>query len=136
MSDVETRAWGWRTLRFAIVGMAATSLYLGLAYLGVFLGGHVILVHVMAYGISMLASYFGQKIYTFGIAQQHRAYGPRFVLANVFLTATQFMIVAGLSAYSQLSDYVVLTLGAVYFPAASFLIHTFWTFRTTPQTQA
>ena len=121
--------WALRTLRFAAVGSAATILYLSIAYLGVYLGGEAIQVHVVAYLVSVLASYIGQKVYTFGIIDQNRKYGARFILANLILMVTQLTLVIGLVLYSPLNEYAVLTVSALYFPAASFLIHTLWTFR-------
>ena len=121
--------WVLRTLRFAAVGSAATILYLSIAYLGVYLGGEAIQIHVVAYLVSVLASYIGQKFYTFGIVDQNRKYGARFILANLALMMTQLALVIALDLYSPLNGYAVLTFSALYFPAASFLIHTFWTFR-------
>ena len=94
-----------------------------------YLGGEVIQVHVVAYLVSVLASYIGQKFYTFGIIDQNRKYGARFILANLVLMVTQLALVIGLVLHSPLNGYAVLTVSALYFPAASFLIHTFWTFR-------
>jgi putative flippase GtrA len=121
-----------QTVRFAAVGICATALYffLGLALVT----AHIPLfwAHWIAYAVSIVFSYLGQKIFTFGVRGEHRRMGPRFLAATGVLAATQFALVAILK---QTGAADILTLGAstIYYPIASFFVHTFWTFRAPAQ---
>ncbi len=46
-------------------------------------GVHIIVAHAIAYVVSILASYIGQKIFTFGVRGEHKRLGPRFVAATI-----------------------------------------------------
>ncbi|MEM9150719.1 MAG: GtrA family protein, partial [Cyanobacteria bacterium P01_F01_bin.3] len=107
----------------------ATLLYAVISFAGVFFGLSAVMAHIIAYAISVAVSYFGQKSYTFGIQSQHRQFGPKFIIATAFLAGSQFLLVYGLATYSTLQDYFILSLSTLYYPPASFLVHTFWTFK-------
>ncbi len=89
------------------------------------------MAHVVASVISLAASYIGQKIYTFEARDQNRKYGARFLIATTLIAGSQFLIVLGLSEYTDSSDFLILFVATVYYPATSFLIHSFWTFKQT-----
>ncbi|MFH1518463.1 MAG: GtrA family protein [Pseudomonadota bacterium] len=117
-----------RILRFAIVGIGGTLLYAGLAFGGLALGWPLMIAHTVAYAISLFASYLGQKIFTFGIRGEHRRNGTRFMIATVILASIQALLVWGLDSLG-VPEKLTLLASTLYYPPASFLLHTFWTFR-------
>jgi putative flippase GtrA len=126
---VLSRDFAVQTLRFLVAGLAGTAIYAGCAFGLAGAGVSVLWAHSIAYIASILASYFGQKIFTFQIRGDHRRNGPRFVIATIALAATQFALVAGLNA-ARLPETWTLLASTLFYPPASFLVHTFWTFRT------
>lgn len=117
-----------KMLRFGLVGVLGTLLYAGLAF-GLQHGGiPVFWAHVFASAISLAASYAGQKVFTFGVRGQHRAMGLRFAIATAGLVTVQSALVFALSRCG-LPAHQVLLASTLYYPPASFLTHTFWTFR-------
>lgn len=118
---------GLRILRFGLVGVAATALYVALAHLFLAVGASVELAHVAATGLSLVFSYLAQKAVTFRVSGDHRRYGPRFAIATAGLVTVSSAAVAALSA-AGFADGAVVIGNAVVYPAASFLVHTFWTF--------
>jgi len=123
------RAFLTRVLRFAAVGVMATLLYAALAFGLEASGLAVFHAHIIASGISLIASYLGQKIFTFGVRNQYRKTGVRFAAATALLVCTQSAIVLLLDRYGVSPGLVLLT-STLFYPPASFLIHNFWTFRT------
>lgn len=120
-----------RVLRFGLVGVLGTLLYAGVAFGLERAGLPVFSAHVLASAISLAASYVGQKIFTFNVRGQHRKMGFRFAVATAGLVAVQSTIVFVLSR-SDVPPQLVLLAGTLFYPPASFLIHTFWTFREPP----
>lgn len=82
--------------------------------------------------LSLLYSYLAQKAFTFGIAGAHTRYGPRFVLSTALLVVSAQGVVWTVDAAGAGEAAALLT-NAVYYPAASFLLHFLWTF-TEPET--
>lgn len=124
----DLRAFLSRVVRFAIVGVAGTLLYATLAF-GLEYGGvPVFWAHIVASAISLAASYLGQKIFTFQIRGQHRQMGTRFLIATALLVATQSALVYVLDR-AGVEARLVLMASTLYYPPASFLLHTFWTFQ-------
>lgn len=117
-----------KVVRFGLVGLLGTLLYAGLAFGLEHAGLPVLWAHIIASAISLIASYMGQKIFTFGVRSQHREMGPRFALATAGLVTVQSVLVFGLSR-AAVDPQLVLTASTVFYPPSSFLIHTFWTFR-------
>lgn len=118
-----------RTLRFLFVGLAGTAIYAGFAFGLAGAGVQVLWSHSIAYIISILASYFGQKVFTFQIRGNHSRNGPRFVIATIALAVTQFALVAALNV-ARVPETWTLLASTLFYPPASFMVHTFWTFRT------
>lgn len=129
------RAFLSRVVRFAIVGVAGTLLYASLAFGLEFSGVQVFFAHAVASGISLAASYLGQKIFTFGIRGQHRQMGTRFAVATALLVATQSILVLSLD-HAGIDPSIVLLASTLFYPPASFLLHTFWTFRAQPMSRS
>jgi putative flippase GtrA len=117
-----------RLVRFGVVGVSCTLLYLGLS-LGLVQAGLGLLVsHCAAYLVSLVASYLGHKLLTFQVRGQHGRTGSRFVLVTIVIAGTQFALVA-LLGETGLTDELVLLVSTVYYPLASFAAHSLYTFR-------
>lgn len=114
-------------LRFGAVGVAATLFYFGQAQGFLLLGWPVEAAHLVAQATSLLFSYFAQKRVTFGVSGGHRRFGPRFAAATAALVAVSYALVAALDAWGLAGAWVI-TVNTVFYPAASFVTHTFWTF--------
>ena len=117
-----------KAIRFAGVGLIGSAIYAGLAFGSVVAGLDILFAHTIALTISLLASYVGQKIFTFGVRGGHQRTGPRFAIATAGLVSVQYLLVLGFQAVGP-SDYVTLWVSTLFYPPASFLIHTFWTFK-------
>ena len=116
--------------RFLVVGLAGTAAYLVLAFLLRSTGIAVFWSHAVASAISLAVSYFGQKIFTLGIAGDHARRGARFLAATALLVVVQSLLVIGLDA-ARAPDHIIFLASTAFYPPASYLIHTFWTFRRT-----
>lgn len=115
-------------MRFAAVGVAGTLLYAVLAF-GFNAGGLPIMVsHGVASALSLIASYFGQKLITFRISGEHVKRGSRFFVATALLVTVQSTMVFVLDRVGVPQN-LTLLISTLYYPPASYLIHTFWTFR-------
>lgn len=123
--------WGRlaRLVRFVLVGLISTATYFGLTMGLVYAGQPVEIAHIVGYGVSIVVSYLGQKIVTFGIRGQHRRSGARFLVATGGLAATQYGLILAL-AHSGVDARLVVIFSTLYYPVASFAVHTLWTFRT------
>lgn len=130
----KTRAFVFRGLRFAGVGLAATAIYAAAGYTLLHVGLPVLGAHAGAYVVGLVASYFGQKLFTFGVRGQNRRVGVRFAIATAVLASSQFLLVWALERLGA-HDQFVLAVSTVYYPPASFLLHSFWTFRKKPEIQ-
>ena len=117
-----------RTLRFSIVGIVGTVIYAGLAFGFLAMGVTLLISHSIAYIISLLASYLGQKIFTFEIRGQHKRNFSRFVLATIGLAVVQFLLVAVLEVL-KVDPKVIIIVSTLYYPPASFIVHNLWTFK-------
>ena len=68
-----------RTMRFALVGAAATAVYAGLAWAGTErLALPFPLASLAAYALAALLSYAGHRSLTFASRRRHREAAPRF----------------------------------------------------------
>lgn len=123
------RAMFGTLIRFGFVGALGTLLYAGLAFALEGAGAPLYWAHAVASAISLIASYLGQKVVTFGIRGQHRKMGVRFILATAMLVSIQSALVVFLSR-SGLAPQLILLASTFFYPPASFLMHTFWTFRS------
>lgn len=117
-----------RLLRFGIVGAVGTLIYYSLALTCVWAGLAVESAHIVAFLVSIIASYFGQKILTFRVRGAHKRNLTRFAIATGLIAALQLAIVSGLKMMA-LDVTVIFAISSVYYPVASFLTHWLWTFR-------
>lgn len=115
-------------MRFAVVGGSATILYLLIALYLVSLTVNIAAAHVAAYVISLLASYLLQKAITFRIKGDYFRTGAKYLIATALIAGMHFLLVVCLNHFG-LNPRITLLAGACFYPAASFVIHSVWTFR-------
>ncbi len=96
------------TICFAVVGGAATAIYLVVALAGTALGFPAFLSSLAAYGIATLVSYGGHRMLTFRSAAPIAETAPRFAM----LSAAQFGIALAIPAV--LSDWAGISPGITY----------------------
>lgn len=116
-----------RTVRFGAVGLSATALYF---VLGLILrrGGLTIeWASFCAQTLSILYSYIAQKRFTFRLIGRHQRFGPRFVVSTILLVTLAQILVWSLDEFGVRGE-AALAANAVFYPVASFLMHTSWTF--------
>lgn len=119
-------------LRFGGVGIACTALYFGLGQASLLLGFGVQSAHLVAYAVSLLASYLAQKRITFGVRRQHGTYLLRFAMATAVLGLAAYLLVVFLEDL-DLAEHWIISVNTLVYPAGSFLMHHFWTFRDIPR---
>ncbi len=117
-----------QSARFLVVGIAGTALYAALAFGLKWTGMPVFWAHAIASAVSLVASYYGQKIFTFQISGDHARRGPRFIIATGILVTVQSGMVFLMDGLG-LDPNITLTASTLFYPPSSYLIHTFWTFR-------
>lgn len=128
-ASLPSRDFLMRTARFVLVGIGGMLIYAACAYGLLFARTPIMTAHIVAYGVSLLASYLGQKIFTFGIRGNNRRNLPRFVIATAAIASVQLVLVAGLE-HAGIDPKLTLLASTLYYPPASFLVHNLWTFRT------
>lgn len=128
-AKLPSRGFLVKTLRFVIVGVTSTVIYAACAYGMLFSNSSVLIAHLVAYGVSLLTSYIGQKIFTFGIRGDNRRNLPRFMTATGAIALVQLALVAGLE-HARIDPKVTLLVSTLYYPPASFVVHNLWTFQT------
>lgn len=111
-----------------MVGIVGTTTYFGMALGLVSIGAGVTLAHCTAYVVSQLVSYLGQKNFTFRVRGQHARISVRFLTAMAFLAVAQFLVVLGMRALA-FGPTLTFLASSVFYPAASWVLHTTWTFR-------
>ena len=116
-------------MRFGIIGVCATGVYYVTALLGLRAQLTVEISHVLAFAVSIVVSYLGQKMFTFRVRGEHRRSAWRFAIATGVIAGTQFLVVLGLQKLA-LDPAVLFAISSVYYPIASFFVHSFWTFRS------
>ncbi len=123
-------------LRFAAVGLSGTAAYAAIAYGAIWSGLGAFPAHLLASFLSLIFSYAGQKIFTFRIRGDHRRSGARFAFATAFVVALHTGLVWVLNHFGLTKEFTLLA-GILFYPPASYFMHTFWTFRrqasATPQ---
>lgn len=131
---IGTREQLMQLLRFLIVGLAGTALYALLAFGLIWIAAPLFLSHAIASVISLIASYFGHKSFTFQIAGDHARRGPRFILATVMLVTAQSGLVLLLDRFG-LDPNLTIAASTLFYPPSSYLLHTLWTFRRSEPVQ-
>jgi putative flippase GtrA len=124
-----------RTIRFALVGVIGTAAYFGIAVGLASLGVGITIAHWTAYVISQFVSYLGQKNFTFRIRGQNAQSAPRFLAAMAMLALAQYLVVLGAGAL-HLGPTMIFLAGSIFYPVASWALHTSWTFRPSSEAKA
>ena len=115
-------------VRFTAVGLAGTALYAIIAFSMNAFHFSPIAAHGVASAISLVFSYLAQKAFTFRVKGNHRRTGPRFLIATALLVFLQTMLVVLLN-WAEVPERATLLASTLFYPPASYLMHTFWTFR-------
>jgi putative flippase GtrA len=119
-----------RAFRFGVVGAAATVAYLGLVNLLAVPVGPLTPFHghLVALSVSIGVSYGGHHAFTFARKGRHRVYLSRFALITALLFVLSGALAYVCDATLHLSAAVISVIVTVLYPAASYLLHTLWTF--------
>lgn len=120
--------WSAQVVRFAIVGVCGTCIYYVAALTSLHAGLSIEAAHLLAFAISIVFSYVGQKLFTFRMRGGHRRSIWRFTIATAVIAGSQFLIVLGLRNL-PIDAAVLFAISSVYYPIASFCFHSFWTFK-------
>lgn len=129
-----TRAPAWRQealaiLRFALVGLANTLVYLALCFaLEALTALPSPAINAIAMGVGLVVSYLSHARITYRGSTPHRQGGPRFVVATAAIFASA-AAVQWLAVRQGLPPGFSYLLVALWYPAAGFVVHHFWTFR-------
>ncbi|MEP0313258.1 GtrA family protein [Hyphomonas sp.] len=115
-------------LRFGLVGLAGTAIYAAVAYCLSWNEVPVLYAHIVASVVSLVVSYIGQKKFTFRVRGGHRRVGARFIIGTAIVVAGQSFVVWLLDLLG-LTPNLTLLAGILFYPLASYIIHSFWTFR-------
>jgi putative flippase GtrA len=120
-----------RTVRFGLVGAAATLAYLAVA-IGLTESGTIISAEIASscgIVVGILVSYFGHHRITFGLRSDHPRYLPRFLLTQLCLTILFAAFVHIGSNRLGLNPTLVFIMVAVAWPICSFVLFNTWVFR-------
>lgn len=128
LADREQR---YRLLRFIVVGLAGTLIYYVTALLGASWGLTIEAAHWLGFAVSIVFSYLAQKAVTFRVKGEHRRSVSRFVIATAVIAGTQFLVILGLRLF-LLDPAILFAISSAYYPVASFIIHSLWTFKRRP----
>lgn len=118
-----------KLMRFGVVGVTCTLIYLVIGYTGTLAGLGVGLAHTIAVIISLFASYIGQKVFTFRRNSEHARYGSRFLIATGGIVLAQYALVFALRE-AGLAPLLIFLASSAFYPVASLAVHWSWTFRT------
>lgn len=118
-------------MRFALVGLVSTATYFGLTIGLVYAGLPLQIAHILGYLVSIVVSYLGQKMFTFGIRGEHRRSGGRFLVAMATIAFVQYTLILVLQ-YLRCDPRLIVAVSTLYYPLASFCAHSLWTFRPPP----
>lgn len=114
--------------RFALVGLSATGLYFLLSLIfhyGIGMGSF--LTHALALFISIVASYFGHFFFTYRKTGNHTYFSSKFVIVTLICIVASTGVQILVDQYMSEAAYSFLAV-TLFYPAASFLLHHFWTF--------
>lgn len=114
-------------VRFAVVGVAATLVYLALSLVLLAWGAAPRLANVGAFAGGTAASYFGHYLFTYRSRAKHRIVGSRFAIATLALTAL-CVILHHLALISGATPQAAATVVAVAYPPLGFAANHFWVF--------
>lgn len=122
------------TLRFIVVGLAATATYAACA---ITLNRSLaewgaVTIHVIAFAVSLVVSYLGHHQFTFGLRGRHKFYLPRFVFVTACLLLASTAMTYVCDRVLQLDGTAIAVGVSIFYPVASYLANLLWTFRADP----
>ena len=116
--------------RFGLVGLAATGVHVGVAWLLLALTGvHPLVANTCAFVVAFTVSFSGHYYWTFRAPGQPARAVLRFVLIALVGFATNSVVLAGLLRTGLVSDRVAIAAALVIVPAITFLGSRLWGFR-------
>jgi putative flippase GtrA len=125
------RLFDWtRAARFGAVGIAATLSYLVLSNLIAVPVGPAspFVAHVIALTASVWISYAGHHRFTFRLNGGHGIHFSRFTIVTAALFALAAAFAYGCDRGLHMPALEISIMVAVLYPAASYVIHSLWTF--------
>lgn len=117
-----------QSLRFAVVGLAATAVHVGVALALAAAGWAPLWANFVAFGAALALSYFGNHGWTFGAGGRHGHHFPRFValaLAGLALNQAIVFIAVERAGWSFGAALAVVVLVV---PVLSFALNRVWVF--------
>lgn len=113
--------------RFAVVGIAATFIYVVGAIALMWLGAPPLMASLASYMAGVLVSLFGQMKFTFRVQQPRVSnYVKFFVVSLTGLVTAQVVIVV--FSFQEWPPILALATNCAIIPAATFVAGRFWTF--------
>lgn len=116
-----------KIVRFALVGVIATAIYIGISFMLLNCDWNPRLVNLIAFISSTLASYFGHYFFTYRAQDSHWRLGAKFILATAILTAICGIFHAVILAFGVSPAWAVIVVSMTY-PPISFALNHFWAF--------
>jgi putative flippase GtrA len=114
-------------VRFGLVGIAATLINMAIATMLLSMGIMPQIANLLAFSLSLLASYAGHYYFTFRSQEPHRYTSPRFGLSTLGLVALSSGLHQAL-LWSGLKPGSAAVVVALAYAPASFLLNYFWAF--------
>jgi putative flippase GtrA len=118
-------------LRFALVGALATTQYclVSLLLTSRFVGLAIGWASLASFVVSLTASYVGHAAFTFRVGKHvHGRTGPRYFVAAIGLAISCSLLAQLIVSRLGVPEVYVTAFITVLYPAASFLIHSAWSF--------
>lgn len=123
--------------RFVVVGAAATATHLSIGLLlAERLGLAPFWANLSAFAAAVFVSYFGNLVWTFGLAEEGLGRLPRFVVIALAGLAVNQSIVFATVDVAGWSYRVALVIVVLAVPALTYLASRHWVFRTALPTTA
>ncbi len=123
-------AHGFELARFGIVGVAATLVHLGVAFL---LSQNtdipLIAINIMAFAVAFGVSFFGHHHWTFQSKTSKKESFFKFFLIALSGLAASTLILSILIKLDISTDLVKLLISIVIIPVVTYLLSKFWAFR-------
>jgi putative flippase GtrA len=116
--------------RFGIVGLGATAVH----YLSALAASQFIDIFVanfVGFGIGMIASYLGHRLYTFRSAARHRSAFPRFLITSLSGVAAS-TVVLFITTSLALPGWLALIFSIGVVPIVTFSLLRVWVFNQRP----
>ena len=119
-----------RAFRFGVVGLTASAAYFVIFNVTAAPIGPLapFEAHLVALTISILVSYFGHHAYTFRLAGGHAFHFTKFAIVTAVLVVASSGLAYLLDRYGHYPAIVTSLVIVVFYPGASYLLHSLWTF--------